>query len=40
MRNQKLRAGLNRLVREFDRIAVPEHGRYVRAATPSARRER
>jgi glyoxylase-like metal-dependent hydrolase (beta-lactamase superfamily II) len=30
MRNHELRQGLNRLVRQFDRIAVPERGRYVR----------
>jgi glyoxylase-like metal-dependent hydrolase (beta-lactamase superfamily II) len=30
MRDQELRDGLNRLVRQFERIAVPEHGRYVR----------
>ena len=30
MRDQELREGLDRLVREFDRIAVPDHGRYVR----------
>ena len=30
MRDQELRHGLNRLIRQFDRIAVPEHGRYVR----------
>jgi glyoxylase-like metal-dependent hydrolase (beta-lactamase superfamily II) len=30
MRDQELRDGLNRLVRQFDRIAVPDHGRYVR----------
>jgi glyoxylase-like metal-dependent hydrolase (beta-lactamase superfamily II) len=30
MRNHELREGLNRLVRQFDRIAVPERGRYVR----------
>ena len=30
MRDQELRDGLNRLVRQFERIAVPEHGRDVR----------
>ena len=30
MRDQELRDGLNRLVRQFDRVAVPDHGRYVR----------
>jgi hypothetical protein len=30
MRDQELRHGLNRLIRQFDRIAVPDHGRYVR----------
>jgi hypothetical protein len=30
MRDQELRAGLDRLVNQFDRIAVPDHGRYVR----------
>lgn len=30
MRGVQLSAGLERLVREFDRIAIPAHGRYVR----------
>jgi hypothetical protein len=30
MLDQELREGLNRLIRQFDRIAVPEHGRCVR----------
>ncbi len=30
MRGPALRDGLDRLAREFDRLAVPEHGRYVR----------
>jgi glyoxylase-like metal-dependent hydrolase (beta-lactamase superfamily II) len=30
MRDQELREGLDRLAREFDRIAVPDQGRYVR----------
>jgi hypothetical protein len=30
MGDQELRDGLNRLVRQFDRVAVPDHGRYVR----------
>jgi hypothetical protein len=29
MRDEALRDGLGRLVRDFDEIAVPEHGRYV-----------
>ncbi len=32
MRGSKMRDALHLLAREFDRIAVPEHGRYVRAA--------
>jgi glyoxylase-like metal-dependent hydrolase (beta-lactamase superfamily II) len=34
MRGQELSDGLERLVREFDRIAVPERGRYVRSSAP------
>jgi glyoxylase-like metal-dependent hydrolase (beta-lactamase superfamily II) len=30
MRDQELREGLDRLARAFDRIAVPDQGRYVR----------
>jgi glyoxylase-like metal-dependent hydrolase (beta-lactamase superfamily II) len=32
MRGPKLRAALHLLAQDFDRLAVPEHGRYVRAA--------
>jgi glyoxylase-like metal-dependent hydrolase (beta-lactamase superfamily II) len=35
MGGQELSDGLERLVREFDRIAVPEQGRYVRESAPS-----
>lgn len=30
VRDQELRDGLERLVRKFERIAVPDQGRYVR----------
>jgi hypothetical protein len=36
MRDQELRNGLNRLVRQFDRIAVPDHGRYVHSKDPGS----
>lgn len=29
MRGEELRTSLERLARDFDRLAVPEHGRYV-----------
>lgn len=33
---QELNRGLEKLVREFDRIAVPERGRYVRRPAPGS----
>jgi hypothetical protein len=30
MRDQELRDGLDRLARQFERVAVPERGRHVR----------
>ena len=35
-RGQELNDGLEKLVREFDRIAVPGRGRYVRGSAPSS----
>ena len=32
MRGPRMQSALDLLARDFDRIAVPEHGRYVRAA--------
>jgi len=32
MRGENMRSVLHLLARDFDRIAVPEHGRYVKAA--------
>jgi glyoxylase-like metal-dependent hydrolase (beta-lactamase superfamily II) len=36
MAGQELNDGLEKLVREFDRIAVPERGRYVRSPAPGS----
>ena len=36
MGGQELSDGLETLAREFDRIAVPERGRYVQRSTPSS----
>jgi glyoxylase-like metal-dependent hydrolase (beta-lactamase superfamily II) len=36
MRGQELNDGLEKLVREFDRIAVPDRGRYVRGSAPAS----
>jgi glyoxylase-like metal-dependent hydrolase (beta-lactamase superfamily II) len=35
MSGQELNDGLHKLVREFDRIAVPDRGRYVRRSAPT-----
>jgi hypothetical protein len=36
MGGQELNDGLEKLVREFERIAVPERGRYVRGSDPTS----